>query len=300
MDPISRNPFSLVALVLTFFAAPSSSQEAITIDIPGLPEDACPMQLVSIPAGTYQMGNTGSSRDMNCWCDDCSCELPRHQVDIGYEFHIGETEVTQAQWRAVMGSCPGKSYGAGPDYPVHYVSWNDVTRTDGFLDRLNALGEGTFRLPSEAEWEYVCRGPASNPNRYEPFSFGDDLALGLSSCGFSDLFERNMVWCGNDNADAEKVASRLPNGFGTYDMHGNVWEWCQDAWHEDYDSNDDGECDAPVDGSAWEGADETSRVIRGGYWNHLPRYCRSAFRFRHKPDSRYFDIGFRVVLQASP
>jgi len=258
------------------------------------------LRLVRIPAGSFQMGNTETSRDMNCWCSDCSCELPRHEVSIGYDFYLGETEITQAQWQTLMASNPARNFGIGNDYPAYYVSWDDIAQTDGFLDHLNGLGQGVFRLPSEAEWEYACRGSSSNPNRYAPFSFGDDPGLGLSSCDLSEVLDRWMVWCGNSKDRAGEVASRLPNDYGLYDMHGNVWEWCQDGWHEDYDLDDDGKSDAPADGSAWESPAGEPRAIRGGYWSHSPRYCRSAFRYRHRPDSRYFDIGFRVVLSASP
>ena len=300
MNLLACNRTVIIISVLMFCSNSSFSQQSITIHLPNLAEGARPLVLVQIPSGTFQMGNSGTDRDLNCWSSDCASELPRHQVSIGYDFYLGETEVTQAQWQAIMGNTPATTYGSGEDHPVHYVSWHDITKEDGFLNRLTALGEGVFRLPSEAEWEYACRGPASSPHRYDPFSFGDDLCVGLSSCNFSNEFDRHMVYCGNDNLRAREVASRLPNGYGLYDMHGNVWEWCQDAWHSSYDVNGDGDCDAPLDGSAWEGRAEDSRVVRGGYWNHLPRYCRSAFRYRHKPDSRYFDIGFRVVLPASP
>jgi formylglycine-generating enzyme required for sulfatase activity len=300
MVSLTRNKTVIFVFILVVCANSSLSQQSITIHIPNLAGGARPLVLVRIPSGSFQMGNSGTDRDLNCWSSDCISELPSHQVVIENDFYMGETEVTQAQWQAVMETTPTTTYGSGDNHPVHYVSWQDLTKDDGFLDRLTALGEGVFRLPSEAEWEYACRGPASSPHRYDPFSFGDGFGVGLSSRDRCDEFDRNMVYCGSGKTSAEEVASRLPNGYGLYDMHGNVWEWCQDAWHESYDIDGDGECDAPLDGSAWEDTAEISRVIRGGYWNHLPRYCRSAFRYRHKADSRYFDIGFRVVLSPSP
>jgi len=160
-------------------------QTTLSIDLPGLAPGARPLRMVRIPAGSFWMGTTGTSRDGNS-----GYELPRHQVNIGYDFYMGETEVTQAQWHAIMGSNPASGYGVGNDHPVYYVSWDDC---QAFIAALNELGQGTFRLPSEAEWEYACRGSASNPNRYAPFSFGDDLSVtALSSCQFSTLFDQYM------------------------------------------------------------------------------------------------------------
>jgi formylglycine-generating enzyme required for sulfatase activity len=264
--------------------------DIITIPLPNLPPDARPLRLVRIPAGSFLMGNTGTTRDGNS-----SYELPRHTVDIGYDFYMGETEITQAQWKALMGSNPPTNlspfYGVGNNYPVYYVSWNDC---QSFNAALSARGEGTFRLPSEAEWEYACRGSASNPSRYAPFSFGDDQAIDLNTCNFSALFDQYMWWCGNAGLTTHPVRTKAANDYGLYDMHGNVWEWCQDNWHWNYSG-------APANGSAWITYNILNdlRVVRGGSWgnNFTGWHCRSADRIPGLPDNFLYSgyFGLRVV-----
>jgi hypothetical protein len=164
--------------------------DVITVTLSGLPASARPLRLKHIPAGSFQMGSRKYPAN----------EDPRHQVTINYSFYLGETEITQAQWKAVMGSNPSvdlgfTAYGVGDNYPVYYVSWEDC---QAFVIALNALNQGAFRLPSEAEWEYACRGPESNPFRNDVFSFGDELTVtNLSACGFGPLFDQYMWWCGN-------------------------------------------------------------------------------------------------------
>jgi formylglycine-generating enzyme required for sulfatase activity len=256
----------------------------ITVDIPGLPESARLMRLVRIPAGTFDMGSLSSERGYQ------SAESPTHTVTINYDFYIGETEVTQAQWETLMGENPSTrftGFGIGNDYPVYYVSWNEINETSGFLDRLNALGQSTFRLPSEAEWEYACR--AGTRTR---FSFGDNLSCD-EDCGACSLADQYMVWCGNDNGGLEEVGSRLANDFGLFNMHGNLSEWCEDYWHDNY-------VGAPTDGDAWNYPTSKLRVVRGGFWYDTARYCRSAVRTRAWAQSvTSFYLGFRVVLPAS-
>lgn len=271
---------------------PDPNREVITIDIPGMPEDAYPMRLLYIPGGTFMMGNTGTEREgSNCnWCSNCACEKPQHEVIINYDYYLGETEVTQAQWQAIMGDNPAQNYGTGNDYPIYYVSWNEVAGPDGFIDRLNSVGQGLFRLPSEAEWEYACRGPEYNPHRYDAFSFGDDLSVAMTqACQFSSLFDQYMWWCPNSGAHNHPVAEKLPNDFGLYDMHGNVNEMVQDNWHDSYDG-------APTDGSAWETTGAPFRVIRSGNWHNGPVESRSAFRHGDDPAGKYHEFrGFRLA-----
>jgi formylglycine-generating enzyme required for sulfatase activity len=243
------------------------------------------------------MGSTDTERGRN------PDEGPVHQVTIGYDFYLGETEVTQGQWEAVMGynaathSPEGtpwpNTYGVGRDYPVYYVSWDDC---QAFRTALNALGQGTFRLPSEAEWEYACR--AQTLTR---FSFGDSLgcADGCENCDaakiiiFVESRFDSMWYCGNSGGSSQPVRQKFANGFGLYDMHGNLWEWCQDLYHSDYGG-------APNDGSAWESPEDGSRVFRGGGWLGPARDCRSAMRSGDDPSLRDGTIGVRVVLPVSP
>jgi formylglycine-generating enzyme required for sulfatase activity len=158
------------------------------------------MEFVKIPAGEFQMGS-----------EEHSCGNPVHRVNIPEAFYMGKYPVTQKQWKAVMGNNP--SHFKGDDRPVEYVSWYDVL---GFVEKLNEL-EGTdkYRLPSEAEWEYACR--AGTTTRY---SFGDSEAK-LRKYGWYD---------GNSRRETHPVGKKKPNPWGLYDIHGNVWEWCQDKW----------------------------------------------------------------------
>ena len=261
-------------------------QQTVTYLLPG----GIPLEMVRIPAGSFQMGafDPGWNRD---W------EIPVHTVNINYDFYMGKYEVTQEQWLAIMGSNPAStSYGYGSNFAVYHVSWNDIRTTNtGFLDKLNdalSLPRGTLRLPSEAEWEYACR--AGTTTR---FSFGDSTCS-ADSCTDCDL-SNYAWWCGNNSGSTgsptygtKRVGQKLPNPFGLFDIHGNVWEWCEDWWHDNY-------INAPTDGSAWVAGGETTRVIRGGAWqeNSSPHVgCRSASRTARSPDTttNYHNIGFRL------
>jgi len=280
-----------------------TSPSSITVNV-------APMRFVRIPAGSYQMGSSEGERSRG------TDESPLHQVTIGYDFYLGETEVTQLQWAAVMGSNPAQDFipaadqGEGNDYPVYYVSWDDC---QAFLAALNALGEGTFRLPSEAEWEYACRARTTTR-----FYFGNSLGcadecvdcgvgdtrgkgLWLESPGFSRDFGPNlplptdfdrsdfMWYCGNSEQSTHPVRQLFPNAFGLYDMSGNVMEWCQDLDHDDYFG-------APSDGSAWESGEGIERVVRGGSTGNFARSCRSAYRHSGiNPSDREDFIGLRLV-----
>jgi formylglycine-generating enzyme required for sulfatase activity len=267
---------------------PTPIPHELTIVLPNLPAGARPMRLVHIPGGSFQMGSPAGERGRN----DAD-EGPVHTVTIATDFYIGETEVTQAQWKALMGNNPARDYGVGNDYPVYYMPGNDVTKANGFLDRLSALGYGTFRLPTEAEWEYACRGSASSPNRYARFSFGDNLDCEDDDCDNPcPLADQYMVWCVNAGGQAKEVASRLPNDYGLYDMHGNLWEWCQDWYQEDFYGQPgatlpDPLCSNPASGE---------KVFRSGYWTTFSRFCRSATRGKSDPSAQFVLIGFRVVL----
>jgi formylglycine-generating enzyme required for sulfatase activity len=231
------------------------------------------LRLVEIPAGTFQMGSPKTEPNHQ------DNEGPQRQVTIDRPFQMGALHASQGAWEALMGSNPSRFQG-DPALPVEQVSWNDICGPDGFLDRLNALTEGVrpagtaFRLPSEAEWEYACRAGTTTA-----YSFGDDPAA-LADYG----------WI-SDNADGKThpVGLKRPNAFGLYDLHGNVWEWCEDTWHDSYKG-------APKDGSAWtKGGDAVRRVLRGGCWNLNAWFACSAFRYWLGVSDRDFDVGFRVV-----
>lgn len=242
------------------------------------------LSLIRIPAGEFLMGSPESERGRS------KDEGPVHRVEIGYEFHMGRYPVTQSQWEAVMGSNPAKRYGIGPDYPVYYVSWDDCQE---FLRRLNRLGKGYFRLPSEAEWEYAAR--AGTRSRY---FFGDSLEAD-DECEYTAQSENpkrsDYLWyCGNNSPagtpgySAKRVGSKLPNPFGLFDMSGNLWEWCLDAYYPDYTG-------APADGSARQGPPGSPRVLRGGAWDYYARHCRSASRNGYEASRAYTFHGLRLV-----
>jgi formylglycine-generating enzyme required for sulfatase activity len=223
------------------------------------------MEFVPIPPGEFEMGSP--SDEEGRW----SAEGPVHHVNIGKAFYMGRYEVTQKQWRAIMGDNPSRF--TGDDLPVEQVSWYEVRE---FIKKLNEK-ESTdkYRLPSEAEWVYACR--AGTTTRY---SFGGDE---------SNLGE--YAWYDDNSGDkTHPIGQKQPNSLGLYDMHGNVWEWVQDIWHSNYNG-------APTDGSAWESGDGTFRVFRGGGWSFLAANCRSAIRFFIDPGGRSSYLGFRLLRE---
>jgi formylglycine-generating enzyme required for sulfatase activity len=227
------------------------------------------IEMVRVPAGRFTMGSPDSEAGHS------SDEGPQHTVAVA-SFYLGKYEVTQAAWRTVAKGMPKVKIDLKPDpsrfkgnnLPVEEVSWEDAIE---FCDRLSRATGKTYRLPTEAEWEYACRAAMTG-------SYAGDLQA--------------MGWY-EDNSDRKthQVGVKQPNSFGLYDMYGNVWEWCMDTWHGSYD-------DAPTDGTAWTGGDPNTRVLRGGSWISLANHCRSAYRIRTSPDYRYFTLGFRVVAGA--
>ncbi len=223
------------------------------------------LEMVGLPAGQFLMGSPDSDPDAS---DD---EKPQHQVEVN-SFAIGKYSVTQAQYEAVMGTNPS-NFKNNPQNPVEMVSWEDA---QAFCQKLSQITGKTYRLPTEAEWEYACRGGTTT--RYY---FGDDAnQLG------------DYAWYGgNSQNTTHPVGQKKPNAWGLYDMSGNVWEWCEDNWHDNYEN-------APSDGSAWLTNDNNSHIIiiRGGSWGDNPRACRSAYR--NGLDNRSHINGFRVVCGA--
>jgi formylglycine-generating enzyme required for sulfatase activity len=223
------------------------------------------MEFVTIPAGEFEMGSPSDEQGRY------SYEGPVHHVNLEKAFHMGRYEVTQKQWRAIMGDNP--SYFKGDDnLPVEWVSWDDVQE---FIMKLNEK-EGTdkYRLPSEAEWEYAARAGTTTG-----YSFGDsESKLG----DYAWYYE-------NSGSKTHPVGQKKPNSWGLYDMHGNVWEWVQDSWHDSYDG-------APADGSAWE-RDGAFRVFRGGCWGYFAGDWRSAHRGCSGPRFRGHVLGFRILKE---
>ena len=232
------------------------------------------MDLIQIPAGTFQMGTNDTD---DSWLEH---SRPVHTVTISQPFYMGKYEVTQAQWRAVMGTEPwsGQSYTIDQDNAAgSYLSWDDA---QAFCAAVQSQTGYAVRLPSEVEWEYACRAGTSTK-----YYFGDDESQ-LSNYAW---------WYGNaynvGEGYAHAVGQLLPNDFGLYDMHGNVGEWCEDRWHDNYTG-------APADGSAWTDGSSLSRVIRGGSWLNIVYFCCSASRSLGTPDSRYISYGFRLSLDS--
>lgn len=226
-----------------------------------------------VPAGSFMMGSENGY----------SNEKPVQRVTIREEFYMGRYEVTQGQWMAVMGTNPSNFKGCD-NCPVELVSWNDAQE---FLRKLNKMNDGyTYRLPSEAEWEYACRAGTTTE-----FAFGDSLSSTQAN------FDGNYPYGGAERGVYLKktvpVGSYQPNAFGLYDMHGNVSEWCQDWYHDTY-------AGAPTDGSAWlSGGEQEFRVLRGGSWAENAINLRSAVRHLNEPGVRYYHTyGFRVVASA--
>ena len=234
------------------------------------------LEMLLIPGGTFLMG---SADDEPGSYDD---EYPQHEVTVPPVF-MSRTPITQAQWRLVAGYpqvnqdlTSDPSNFKGDTRPVEQVNWNEAQE---FCARLSARTRRTYRLPTEAEWEYACRAGTTTP-----FHFGETLSDELANYRATETFGRGIP--GEYRAETTDVASFPPNAFGLHDMHGNVWEWCEDDWHDNYDS-------APKDGGAWLDKDKGT-LLRGGSWLYGPGDCRSAFRSGESREYRNNNLGFRV------
>ncbi len=240
------------------------------------------LEMVSIPGGSFIMGALLEEKGSN------NRQRPQHKVKIK-PFFMGKFQVTQAQWRAVA-SLPkvnrdldlNPSHFKGNRLPVERVSWYDVVE---FCARLSKLTRREYRLPSEAEWEYACRAGTTTP-----FYCGETITTDLANYNGNYTYASEPK--GEKREKTTAVGSFPPNAFGLYDMHGNVWEWCDDTWHTDYRN-------APKDGSSWiKKGDNNFYLIRGGSWDAIPSFCRSAVRFDLACGSRDVNVGFRVVCVA--
>jgi formylglycine-generating enzyme required for sulfatase activity len=265
---------NLSGLIFTTLCLVSISTQAQAAE-PGMEFRDCPEcpEMIVIPSGSFNMGSNSGDSD----------EKPMHRVTIAKAFAIGKTEVTQIQWRAVMqdqwrtvlGKDPSYFSGCGDNCPAEQVSWNEVQI---FIQKLNAKTRKQYRLPTEAEWEYACR--AGGQQQY---------------CGSDNL--DSVAWYGAsaDSAiDSDKTthpaASKQANAFGLYDMSGNVWEWVEDSYHDNYKG-------ATTDGDAWQ-SDGRKRVLRGGSWFNVSASVRAASRHKDVPGFRSKFVGFRLVRTA--
>ncbi|MEC4815119.1 MAG: formylglycine-generating enzyme family protein [Scytonema sp. PMC 1069.18] len=253
------------------------------------------LEMVLIRGGSFMMGSPEDE------IGHSSRESPQHFVTIK-PFCMGKYPITQAQWKAVANFKqvnqeldPDPSRFKGDDRPVESVSWNDAVE---FCDRLSSHTKRPYRLPSEAEWEYACRAGTTTP-----FHFGKTITTDLANYRGTDNDE--YKWSGSYGQGPKGIYREqttpvgsfgVANAFGLYDMHGNVWEWCADHWHESYEG-------APVDGSAWLDNDNDNdnqiRMLRGGSWYSNPGLCRSAYRSDNLAGNRSLSIGFRVACAAA-
>jgi formylglycine-generating enzyme required for sulfatase activity len=249
------------------------------------------INLIAIPGGTFLMGAPKDELDAR------SSERPQHSVTVP-EFWMGQSPVTQAQWKAVAGLLKVKieldenpSGFKGANLPVEKVSWDEAVE---FCDRLSLATGRDYRLPSEAQWEYACRAGTTTP-----FYFGEtiDAELANYDAKDKDSGKYGKGRSGEYRSKTTPVGTFPANDFGLYDMHGNVWEWCADDWHSNYEG-------APTDGSVWDASNDSGsdpesdpkKVLRGGSWFPGPWWCRSACRLYYAAGSRLNDVGFRVVV----
>lgn len=237
------------------------------------------MEFVQIPAGEFMMGSLPDEEGRN------DNEGPVHKVTIEKPYYLGKYEVTQEQWNAVMGSNP--SCLKGDELPVENVSWNDVQE---FAKKLNEMEEtDKYRLPSEAEWEYACRAGTTSS-----YFFGDNASK-LGDYAWYNGFITSDEWNQNleeilSNGSIRQVGQKEPNPWGLYDMYGNVWEYCQDKYHSDYNG-------APSNGTALEDETSSMYVSRGSCWSDSAENCRSARRGSDFPDNRNNILGFRLLME---
>jgi formylglycine-generating enzyme required for sulfatase activity len=260
------------------------------------------IEMVQIPGGSFQMGSTTGN----------SNEMPVHMVTLT-GFYMGKYPVTQAQYRAVMGSNPSSSYGVGDNYPVYYVSWynaivfcNKLSMAEGLTPAYSISGSTNpadwgsvptssnstwnavtivagstgYRLPTEAQWEYAAKGGDGSPGNY---TYAGSNTIGDVAWYWNNIPSQTS---GNSGYGTQPVGTKQPNGLGLYDMSGNVWEWCWD-WYSSYTSG------AQTDPAG--AASGSYRVARGGCWDGNASYARSVSRLNFYPGDRYQSYGFRLV-----
>ena len=241
-------------------ASSSDNKSSAFANVLPITVNAITFNMIKVDGGTFTMGATSEQKDSD------KDEKPKHQVTLS-SYYIGETEVTQALWTAVMGNNPSEFN--GDNLPVDNVSWEDCQT---FIGKLNDLTGKSSRLPTEAEWEYAARGGnRSNHTQYSGGSMIDDVAW----------------YRGNSGNKTHSVKTKKPNELGLYDMSGNVYEWCQD-WYGSYGSNAQTNPTGPDSGSR--------RVVRGSSWGGSDRFCRTSSRHDISPGNHYFHLGLRLAL----
>ena len=221
------------------------------------------LEMVLVEGGSFMMGGQDE--------EAMKREQPVHEVQVS-DFWIGKYPVTQEVWKAVQGPDQNPSRFQGGKRPVERVSWQDAQE---FLKKLNSMTPRSYRLLSEAEWEYAARGGKKSE--------------GYKYSGSNKL--KDVGWYGeNSYGETKPVGLKYPNELGLYDMSGNVYEWVEDQWHDNYEGT-------PINGSAWVDRDEgAGRVFRGGSWGNGPRNCRVSYRINFAPTFRGNDLGFRLGL----
>ena len=246
--------------------------------------NAIELDAILVRGGDFLMGSPETEENHR------DSESPRHPVNVR-SFFLGRYPVTQEQWRIVAETYdrvnielkPDPSNFKGAKRPVEQVSWYEAQE---FCDRLAQKTKRPYRLPTEAEWEYACRAGTTTP-----FYFGNTISTELAN------YDGNYTYANGVKGEYRKETTPvdhfdIANAWGLCDMHGNVYEWCQDHWHDNYEG-------APEDGSAWlTDKLDAPRVRRGGSWDDDPRICRSAYRSYINPADRYNNLGFRVSCSA--
>ena len=273
----------LIDIVLgKYVTPPGNATETYTVN-------GVKFTMVRVEHGSFAMGATAEQAS---YANDD--ERPAHQVTLTKDYYIGQTEVTQALWQAVMGNNPSyfngygnssagsghssTSYGTNLQRPVEYVSWNDCQT---FITKLNALTGRTFRLPTEAEWEFAARGG----NLSQRYKYAGSNTLGDVAWYWDNIPSQSS---GNAGYGTQTVATKSPNELGLYDMSGNVYEWCQD-WYGSYSSGAQTVPTGPTSGSY--------RVYRGGSWGTFASFCRVSSRYYWYADCTFDDLGLRLALQ---
>ena len=268
--------------------SPTPRPQILTETLPG----NIKLEMIKILAGSFTMGS-----------DEYDGEKPKHQVKL-QEFYLGKYPVTQEQYESVMGNNPS-NFQDNPKNPVEQVSWDDAKE---FCQKLNQFTGKKYRLPTEAEWEYACR--AGTQTRYY---FGDDQSFLKEYAWYGDnsgdsfldtikMWDADPNWENyykklmDNNCKTHPVGEKKLNNWGLYDMSGNVWEWCEDPWHDSYANKPK---NIKNNGNTiWSSSDISFRVLRGGSWSNDSRYCRSAYRNGFDADVRYYAIGFRLAVSA--